>query len=58
MSVTPLPIIKSSLCVHYTISIITNEVRQLAKREMTSRYKPINVLCGYISPCEWTYVKT
>lgn len=58
MSVTTLPILKSSLCVHYTISIITNEVRQLAKREMTSRYTFINVLRGYISPCEWAYVKT
>ncbi len=58
MSVTTLPSPASSPSVHYTISMIKDEVRQLVERGTVSRHQPIYVLCEYIPPREWVCVET
>jgi hypothetical protein len=53
---TPAPV--SSPSVHYTISMIKDEVRQLVEKGTVSRHQPIYVLCEYIPPREWVCVET
>lgn len=58
MSVTTLPSPTTSPSVHYTISLIKDEVRQLVEKGTVSRHQPIYVLCEYIPPREWVCVET
>lgn len=43
--------------VQYSIEAIKDEARQLVKRGIVSRQRPIYTLCQYIPAREWPYVE-
>ena len=48
----------SNNSVHYSISMIRDEARQLVEKGTVSRHQPIYVLCQFIPPREWMCVET
>jgi hypothetical protein len=57
MSVNTLPAPSSLNSVHYSISTIRDEARQLVEKGSVDRHQPIYVLCQYIPPREWLCVE-
>ena len=48
----------SNNSVHYSISMIRDEARQLVEKGTVGRHQPIYVLCQFIPPREWMCVET
>ena len=43
--------------IHYSLTVIQDEARQLVQKGLVSRHQPIYILCQYIPAREWACVK-
>ena len=43
--------------IHYSITVIQDEARQLVQKGLVSRHQPIYILCQYIPAREWACVE-
>ncbi len=43
--------------IHYSLTVIQDEARQLVQKGLVSRHQPIYILCQYIPAREWACVE-